>query len=111
MRKTQHEMPPMVLVIKRNGARAGLKRLVGEFSYRHPGVEIEHAQICPSEQCMSMRVVWIESDRLPQTVLGQTLLLNAHTPHMRQGLHHPVPSLDVLWRLTLDARGFGYDDL
>ena len=58
-----------------------------------------------------MRVVRIESDRLPQTVLGQTLLLNAHTPHVGQGLHHPVPSLDVLRRLTLNARGFGNDDL
>ena len=52
---------------------------IGRFSYnRGPGrgslrVKIEHAQISPSEQCMCMCILRIESDLLPQTVLGQTL--------------------------------------
>ena len=58
-----------------------------------------------------MGILRIEIDCLPQTVLSQTLLLHAHTPHVRQGLHHAVPGFNVLRGLALNARCLGDYDL
>src|SRR4029078_518178 len=111
MRKTQHEMPPMILIIERNGALAGFKSFVGELPDWDPRIEIEHAQICPTKQSVRMGILRIEIDSLPQTVLSQTLLLHAPTPHARQGQHRSVPAFNVLRGLSLNARGLGDYDL
>src|SRR4051812_13538503 len=111
MRKAEHEMTPRFLIVELDGARTGIERAFGEFVNGLPGIEIEHAHVDPAEQRRGVRIFGIERERLQQQVLGATMILSRHAPHVWQRLHHEVPGINTLRRLATDARGFCKQDL
>ena len=111
MAEAEHQMPPRILVVELDGARAGVERKVGELVHRRAGVEVEHADVGPPQQRVGMGVVRIERERLAQQLLRAVMILGRHAPHLRERLHHQVPGVDALRRLAPHARGFRQQDL
>src|SRR5262249_6307616 len=62
----QHQVPPMILLIESQRASTTFERFVREFANRHARVQVEHAQMSPSQQRMRMSIVCVENDSLLQ---------------------------------------------